>query len=162
MKILKTLFNLYYKLRISWLKKKGIIIGENTFISHKAYIDSHNGANVVIGSNCFITRNVIILNHTDTSLGGPIEKYTRFGGKRILGDIIIEDDVFVGVGSVVMPGVKIGRGSIIGALSVVNRDVPAYSVYAGSPAKMITTVEKVLEKTTDFDLDSWLKEFKIS
>lgn len=53
------------------------------------------------------------------------------------GPIIIEEDVWIGSNSVVLSGVKIGRGSIIGAGSIVTKDVPKYSVVAGNPAKIL-------------------------
>ena len=53
------------------------------------------------------------------------------------GDTIIGNDVWIGRESVIMPGVKIGDGAIIGAYSVVTKDVPPYSVAGGNPAKFI-------------------------
>lgn len=151
---------IYYRFRQQRLKHRGIRIGSNTFISHKAYIDSHKGAKVIIGSNCFITRNVIILNHTDTGLGGPKSLYVPYGGDRVLADVEIGDNVFIGVGSVVMPGVKICDNSVIGALSLVTKDVPANRVYAGQPAKEICSVQDMLERSVDnFDREGWIKEF---
>ncbi|MBN9287343.1 MAG: acyltransferase [Gammaproteobacteria bacterium] len=53
------------------------------------------------------------------------------------GKVIIEDDCWIGVNSVIMPGVKIGKGSIIGANSVVTKDIPPYSIATGAPAAVI-------------------------
>lgn len=53
------------------------------------------------------------------------------------GDVIIEEDVWIGSNSVVLSGVKIGRGSIIGAGSIVTKDVPPYSIVVGNPARII-------------------------
>ena len=53
------------------------------------------------------------------------------------GEIIIEEDVWIGSNSVILSGVKIGRGSIVGAGSVVTKDIPAYSIVGGNPAKVI-------------------------
>lgn len=55
------------------------------------------------------------------------------------GPVIIEDNVWIGEKTSILPGVHIGQGSIIGANSVVTKDVPAYSVVAGNPAKIIKT-----------------------
>lgn len=126
---------------------KGVRIGSSTWISHKAYIDCHMPAKVIIGENCFITRNVVILNHTDTKIGGPKQIWKDLGGDRVYGDVILGNNVFIGVGSVVMPGVKIGDNAIIGALSVVTRDVPEGKIVAGNPARVIgNTFEHVKKK----------------
>jgi galactoside O-acetyltransferase len=54
-----------------------------------------------------------------------------------LGPVVIEDDCDLGVGTVVLPGVRIGKGAQIGAGAVVTEDVPAYSVAIGVPAKVV-------------------------
>ena len=53
------------------------------------------------------------------------------------GEVIIEDGCDIGIGSVILPGVKIGEGSIVGAGAVVTKDVLPYSVVAGNPAKSL-------------------------
>lgn len=145
-KLLSLLINLIFiKPRILYLKSKGIKIGHSTFISPKAYIDAHKGAKVIIGENCYITRNVIILNHTDTKRGGPLGIWESKGGKRLYGDVIIGNNVFIGVNSVVMPGVKIGDNVIVGALSLVNKDIPEGKIVTGIPAKIVgNTSEHIL------------------
>ena len=52
-------------------------------------------------------------------------------------DVVIEDDVWLGANVVVLPGVKIGKGSVIGANSLVNKDIAPLSLAVGSPAKII-------------------------
>jgi acetyltransferase-like isoleucine patch superfamily enzyme len=51
--------------------------------------------------------------------------------------IVVEDDSDIGVGAIILPGVRIGRGAQIGAGAVVTRDVPAYAVAAGNPARVL-------------------------
>jgi acyl-[acyl carrier protein]--UDP-N-acetylglucosamine O-acyltransferase len=63
-------------------------------------------------------------------------------------DIIVEEEVWIGVNSTLLAGSHIGRGAIIGASSMVNREIPPYAVAVGSPAKIIAsvfTLEQVLE-----------------
>jgi len=134
------------KLRLFYLQKKGIRVGKDTFISPKAYIDTHYGSTITIGSNCYITRNVIVLNHTDTYRGGPKGIWISKGGERVLKDVVIGDNVFIGVNSVIMPGVTIGDNSVIGALSFVNKSIPPNTVWAGNPAKQISTTEDMILK----------------
>lgn len=125
------------KIRLLYLSANGAKIGKNTYISPQAYIDTHKPGKVVIGENCFITRNVVILCHSDTKLGGPLRIWEQKGGKRIYGDVIIGDNVFIGVNSVIMPGVKIGNNAIVGALSLVTHDVPEGKIVGGVPARII-------------------------
>jgi acetyltransferase-like isoleucine patch superfamily enzyme len=51
--------------------------------------------------------------------------------------VVIEDDVWIGFGSAVLKGVTIGRGAVVAAMSVVTKDVPAYTIVAGNPAREI-------------------------
>lgn len=77
---------------------------------------------------------------------GSIEMLYQRYGLRIdrLGPIVIEDDVFVGLGAIVLGGTTIGEGSIVGAGSVLRQSVPAGSVVMGNPAKVITRVEDLI------------------
>ena len=159
MKIKKIISNIIIKIVVGRYKRKGVIIGTNTFISRKVFIDTHSGATVTIGNNCYITRNTIILNHTDTHVGGPLRLYKKYGADRISKDVVIGNNVFVGVGSVILPGIKIGDNAIIGAMSLVNKDVPKNTVFAGVPAKYICNINDMLKKDfKDFDVDTWNKE----
>ena len=65
------------------------------------------------------------------------QDYSRLVLTDKVGDIVIGDYVWIGGGAIILPGVTIGEGSIIGAGSVVSRDIPPYSVAIGSPAKVI-------------------------
>ena len=53
--------------------------------------------------------------------------------------VIIEDDVWIGTRAIILPGTRIGKGSIIGAGSVVTKDVPQYSIVGGNPARILKT-----------------------
>lgn len=126
------------KFKLFYYRKVGGEIGDSTYLAPNVYLDvSHPPGKISIGKNCNITRNVIILSHTDTRLGGPERIWENLGGERSFGHTIIEDNVFIGVNSVIMPGVKIGKNSIIGALSFVKDDIPEGSIAVGNPAKVI-------------------------
>lgn len=86
------------------------------------------GNDVMISASCYVTD----LDHTFASVGVPIAEQ----GVQTAA-VVIEDDVWVGAHSIVLRGVRIGRGAVIGANSVVTRDVPAYTIAAGSPARVI-------------------------
>jgi virginiamycin A acetyltransferase len=79
---------------------------------------------------------------TSSQLLGPVndtiaEMHTKMGHPSCKGDIIIENDVWIGAKSTIMSGVKISNGAVVGGGSVVTRDVPPYSIVAGNPAKVV-------------------------
>ncbi len=55
--------------------------------------------------------------------------------------VFIDDDAWVGAMSIILPGITVGKGSIIGAGSVVTKDVPPYTIVAGNPARIVRTLE---------------------
>jgi len=117
-----------------------IRIGKNTYISPKAYIDHHKSFSVEIGDNCYITRDCIILDHTQEKQGGPLKLW----GEIEYGKVKIGNNVFIGVKSVIMPGVTIGDNVIIGAMSLVTKDIPSDVVAYGQPAKVIKSIDDVI------------------
>jgi acetyltransferase-like isoleucine patch superfamily enzyme len=111
---------------------EGLIIGNNVGIAQNCFIQVRG--KVVIGSNIMFAPNVSIFseNHEFASTDKLIieQGTTRKG-------VIIEDDVWLGTRSIILDGVNIGKGSIIAAGSIVNKDVPPYSIFGGVPAKII-------------------------
>ena len=89
-----------------------------------------NGANHAMSG--FSTYPFNIFGH-GWEKGFDPESWTR----ELRGDTVVGHDVWIGMKSVILPGIKIGTGSIIAAKSVVSRDVPPYSVVAGNPAKVV-------------------------
>lgn len=65
------------------------------------------------------------------------EMHLKMGHPSCKGDIIIENDVWIGAKSVIMSGIKIHNGAVIGANSTVTKDVPPYAIVAGNPAKIV-------------------------
>jgi sugar O-acyltransferase (sialic acid O-acetyltransferase NeuD family) len=115
---------------------------------------SVNLENVDIGIGVYIQENAVlqaeseIRNNCAINAGSIVSHETKIGnsvflapGCRLAGRITVEDGVFFGIGATVMPRLKIGKWSVIGAGSVVTRDVPPYAVVAGNPAKIIRSVE---------------------
>lgn len=100
-------------------------IGVNSLISSEVQI----GKNVMMGPECMM----FTQNHAFQDLSIPMCQQ-GFSKRR---QIIIEDDVWIGARVTILPGVKIGKGSIIGAGSVVTRDVLDYTIIAGNPAREI-------------------------
>lgn len=116
----------------------GLQVGKNFTRMHGTILDPSHVWHIRIGDNVTLAPRVHVLAH-DASL------YYHLGYARI-GNVVIEDNVFVGAETVILPNVRIGKNSIIGANSTVTRDIPANVVAAGSPAKVICTLEEFLEK----------------
>jgi len=108
-------------------------IGDNTLINHMSDISGREGK-VVIGSNVLIAPRVSIIatmhNFKDKDV------LVRDQGVRYA-DVVIGDDVWIGSGAIIMPGVKIEKGAVIGANAVVTKDIPEYCVAIGIPAKIV-------------------------
>lgn len=117
-----------------------IIIGNNVGISGStinATTSVSIGDNTIIGSGCLITdtdSHPILAEHRLLQYGGA--QYTKHA------PIVIEDNVFIGARSIIMKGVHIGNGSVVGAGSVVTKDVPANVIVAGNPAKIIKHINQ--------------------
>lgn len=109
-----------------------IEIGENTFIG--PYTCIGGPGHVKIGKHCLIAAQtgIIANNH---NFADPVQKIRDQGVTQK--GIVIEDDCWLGFGVKVLDGVTIGQGSVIGAGAVVTKDIPAYSVAVGVPAKAI-------------------------
>ena len=119
-----------------------ILIGANTRI-HGACIHAYKM--VSIGRNCLVAGNCQIMDASghESSFHDVENRINTSDSGR---PIVIEDCVWVGANCLVLPGVRIGRGSIIAAGSVVVHDVPPMVIAAGNPAKPIRSAEDVLSR----------------
>lgn len=112
-----------------------ITIGDNSGIGKRAYIGNiGGGGELTIGKNVMMAPDVIILtkSHSHERIDIPMCEQGSYSSK-----VVIEDDVWIGIRSIIMPGVKIGKGSIIGAGAVVTKDVSPYTIVGGVPARII-------------------------
>jgi acetyltransferase-like isoleucine patch superfamily enzyme len=107
-------------------------VGDGTWIGQQCFF--HSAGGIDIGRNVGIGPGVKLLTSAHAEAGrdlpilhAPIEA----------APIVVEDDADLGVGAIVLPGVRIGRGAQIGAGAVVTRDVPPYAVAAGNPARVL-------------------------
>ncbi len=110
-----------------------IRIGDKTRI-HGACIHAYQS--IAIGNNCLIAANCQIFdgNGHDLSFPAVEDRINTTGSSK---PIVIEDNVWIGANSIVLPGVTIGRGSVISANSVVTKDIPPMVVAGGNPAVII-------------------------
>lgn len=107
-----------------------VSVGENTWIGPFVVLDGSGG--LTIGSHCSISAGVQIYSHdsVDWAITGGKASYQY-------ANTIIEDHCYIGPNTIIQKGVRIGKGSIIGANSFVNQSIPPHSKFAGSPAKNI-------------------------
>lgn len=113
-----------------------ISIGKNFYTNHNVTI--LDGAKVTFGDNVFIAPNCVF-----STSGHAIDSEQRGRGLEIAWPITVGDNVWIGANVSVLPGVAIGSDTIIGAGSVVNRDIPSGVIAAGNPCKVIRKITEV-------------------
>jgi maltose O-acetyltransferase len=108
-----------------------ISIGDNSGIGVKAHVSG----TITIGNDVMMGKDVIIMtvNHTFDRTDIPMNRQ-GFGKEK---PVVIEDDVWICDRVIILPGVRVGKGSILGAGAVVTKDVPEYAIVGGMPAKVI-------------------------
>lgn len=120
------------------LKQIGLSVGKNFNMMANCRIDYSHCWHITIGDNVTFAPKVVVLAHdasTHMHLG-----YTKVANVRI------GNNVFIGAGTIVLPGVEIGDGCIIGAGSVVSRSIPARCLAVGNPARPVMSTADYLEK----------------
>lgn len=140
----KIYFDIYFKInRINASRKFGVRIGDNCVI-YGGNINMWGSEPflITVGNNVFITDGCKFINHDGGTL--PLRKFVP--DLEITKEIKIGNDVYMGIDTIIMPGVVIGNNVIIGARSVVTKNLESNGVYAGTPAKYIKSVEEYLEK----------------
>ena len=117
----------------------GVKMGEGTYanLGMKVVPNKHNVC-VYIGENVSIAPNVTLICECSANNGKEINEIQYVKDVlTIQGDIVIEDEVWIGANVTIFPNVKIGKCSIIGAGSIVTSDVDHFSIYVGTPARKI-------------------------
>ncbi|MDA7812025.1 hypothetical protein N8989_01445 [Gammaproteobacteria bacterium] len=123
-----------------------ITLGDYTSIADSTQIlakfdEISIGARVSIAPNVLIQNYTHNLNHRITNNNAFEAKYGRSKLMSIIKEtskpIVIEDDVWIGINCVILPGINIGRGSVIAANSVVNKNIGSFEIWGGNPAKYL-------------------------
>lgn len=140
------MFGIKHKMLIYLLRKKGVRIGKGVDIGKNVNFGSEPYL-IEIADNVRISSNVNLITHD----GGlwTLRKMKLLENADFFGKIIIEENVNIGMNATIMPGVKIGKNSIVGFGSIVTKDVPSNTVVAGIPAKKIETIQEYYEKKKD-------------
>lgn len=154
--------------RIELLHEIFASVGENVWMEPPLTVA--RGKTVTIGNNCYFNANLILVddykitigngvlvapNVTIATTGHPVHPALRPNGEMYSFPVVIEDNVWIGCNVAIMPGVTIGENSVVGAGSVVTKDVPPNVVAVGNPCR-------VLRPITDRDLEYYYKNRKVN
>lgn len=127
------------KLRPWLLRRIGCHVGKNVFVGDYVRVDLNHADLIYIADYAHITAGCRLLCHQRDLRNYRVGDNAASCGYRI-GEIRIGRGVMLGMETMVMPGVTIGDGAIVGARSLVAKDVPAYCVAVGSPAKVVKEI----------------------
>lgn len=108
-----------------------IRIGAHTMLNYGVSISARS--NVTVGANCLIGHYVLILDNDEHDI---VERNLLPPSQ----DVVLEDNVWVGSHSIILPGTRIGEGTVVGAGSVVTKSIPAWCVAAGNPARIVRSL----------------------
>ena len=157
MSILKMIYRLFaisiantsYKNKLRYLRKQGVSIGDKTRLNCSVTAFGTEPYLVTLGEDCLIADSVKFITHD----GGVkvLSDLGYFNGERmdIIAPIKIGNNVYIGSGAYVMPGVTIGDNCVIGASAVVTRDIPANTVAVGIPARVIRTIDEYYQSAVE-------------
>lgn len=131
---------------VKYLRTQGVKIGDQCQLLNRPYNYGSEPWLVEIGNKVTITYGVFLITHDASSrlFRETIPDSSPFGNR--FDSIHVHDNSFIGINSIILPGVSIGPNSIVGAGSVVNKDVPPNTVVAGVPARRICSLEEYIEK----------------
>lgn len=118
-----------------------ICIGKNVYIGKQVFIE----ANCTIGDNVLIANRVGIIGRNDhdfNEVGIPVRFANWIGSSKepsayLEQEVLIQDDVWIGYGCILLTGVVVGKGCIVAAGSVVTKSIPPYHIVAGVPARIV-------------------------
>lgn len=116
--------------RLECWRGASISIGDGTYLNRNTEIVA--AGSVTIGRDCKIGRDVLIM---DT------DQHALPGAELVVAPVVIEDRAWIGARAIVLKGVRIGHDSVVGAGSVVTRDVPARTLVAGQPARVVRSFD---------------------
>lgn len=129
-----------------------IEVGKNFFANYNCMII--DVAKVTIGDNCQMAPNVAIY-----TAGHPVHPASRNTAYEYGIEVTIGDNVWIGGNTVIVPGVHIGSNTVIGAGSVVTKDIPDWVVAAGNPCRVIRKIteedRKFYFRDREFDAEAW-------
>lgn len=135
---------------VGYARSIGVILGKNTFIIDLQSATFGSEPYLVqLGDNVEVTSGVRFITHD----GGVWVGRKQFPEIDVIAPIKVGSNVFIGINTIILPGVTIGDNVVIGAGSIVTRDVESNTVVAGVPAKIIKSTGQYLEESLERSLD---------
>lgn len=132
--------------KIYW-EKLNVHMGDGTFANIGMIAVNSEKTPIYIGKNVSIAPYVILVAESEANNGEKINNIPYVNDTlRMHSSIVIDDDVWIGANVTILPGVHIGKCSVIGAGSVVINDIESYSIYAGVPAKKIRDLKGAVDE----------------
>lgn len=135
---------LHPNMRVWIHRARGVKIGKNSTIGLNVLLDNVYPNFISIGENVAVSGQNYILCHS-----APPSQFSPYF-ESYVAPIVIEDNAWIAIGAIILPGVTIGKGSIVSAGAVVTKDVPPYTVVGGVPAKFIKKL----------DVSQWSRDFQ--
>jgi acetyltransferase-like isoleucine patch superfamily enzyme len=121
------------RLRYYWYRASGYDVHITSELERGLNLDRYHPQGVHVGAHSILTSRVTILAHRVI----PLKSENRYGGERV--HTYVGNFCVIGIGAIVLPGVRIGDEVVVGAGAVVTRDVPSNCIVAGNPAKIVKT-----------------------
>ncbi len=130
LKLRKIIATIIQRIRNAFYRSQGYDFDPSVILERNLNLDRLNHKGIHVGKNTLIASHVTIMSH---------EHVKRVEGMPLMLDTYIGERCLIGIGAVIMPGVKIGNEVIVGAGSVVTKNISSNCIAAGNPAKVIKT-----------------------
>jgi len=128
-----SLTHVIQRLRYYYYTLNGYDVQKSAQLERALNFDRYNPAGIHIGKNTIIASRVTIISHYLI----PLRREKTYVGKNV--DTYVGDNCVIGIGAIILPGIKIGDEVVVGAGAVVTKDVPSNTIVAGNPARIIKT-----------------------
>lgn len=123
---------------LDWYRAHGAVIGVDVHLGPDSVLDPPHCWLITVGDRVTFAPRVLVLAHDAST--------KRALGVTAVAPVVVDDDVFIGAGALLLPGVTVGAGAIVGAGAVVTRDVAPGTVVAGNPAVPVGTTADLLDR----------------
>ena len=134
------------RIRKLYWRELNVFMGENTYANIGLIVTASPEAPVIIGDHVSISPYVTLIAIANPGCSTEMQNIPDIRDRCIKRkQITIEDEVWIGANVTILPGITVGRGSVIGAGAVVTHDIEPYSVYAGVPARKLRSISTHIE-----------------